>query len=208
MIQSYDSIIFDLDGTLWDPSETCVNSWNEVLATLEFVREPITKEALQRVFGMKVDLIPDVLFKDLTKEQKDEIMTKCIQHENVYIKKHGAVLYEDLRFILGELKKTHRLFIVSNCQAGYIESFLDYYGLESYFEDIECPGNTGLDKSENIKLIMERNHLISPIYVGDTVGDYEAAKANDLPFFFASYGFGSVEEPDEILSSLKDLVSH
>lgn len=194
MIRQYGSIIFDLDGTLWEPTETCVVSWNEVLSTFDEIDQPITAEAIQSVFGMKVDLITGALFPSLSKEQQ-------------YIKKHGAKLYEELEPILATLKQTHRLFIVSNCQSGYIESFLDYYGLQSYFTDFECPGNTGLDKSENIKLIIERNHLSSPIYVGDTMGDFEAAKLNQLPFYFAEYGFGSVKHPDVRLKKLSDLMS-
>ena len=83
---------------------------------------------------------------------------------------------------------------------------LDYYGLHNYFKDIECPGNTGFDKAENIRLIIERNELKAPIYVGDTVGDFKSAKANGLPFFFANYGFGEVKNPDVVLSQLSDLV--
>lgn len=207
MIRQYGSIIFDLDGTLWEPTETCVVSWNEVLSTFDEIDQPITAEAIQSVFGMKVDLIPGVLFPSLSKEQQQKVPSACTAYEQQYIKKHGAKLYEELEPILATLKQTHRLFIVSNCQSGYIESFLDYYGLQSYFTDFECPGNTGLDKSENIKLIIERNHLSSPIYVGDTMGDFEAAKLNQLPFYFAEYGFWSVKHPDVRLKKLSDLMS-
>ena len=206
MLKSYDSIIFDLDGTLWDPTIVCLNSWNEVIAKLDFVQDPITAETLQSIFGLKFDLIADILFPTLTDEQKQKVMQDCIDHENLYIRAQGGKLYEPLEEILKKLSKTHRLFIVSNCQAGYIESFLAYYQLETYFEDFECPGNTGLEKAENIKLIMERNHLQTPIYVGDTDGDYKATKANNLPFFYVNYGFGKVEGADRVLIKLSDLI--
>jgi phosphoglycolate phosphatase len=32
-METYDSIIFDLDGTLWDASEACANAWNIALLT-------------------------------------------------------------------------------------------------------------------------------------------------------------------------------
>jgi len=206
MIKSYDSIIFDLDGTLWDPTEVCLNSWNEVITKSDFVQEPITAEALQQIFGLKFDLIADILFPTLTDKQKQKVMQDCIDHENMYIRDQGGKLYEPLEEILRTLTRTHRLFIVSNCQAGYIESFLAYYQLESYFVDFECPGNTGLDKAENIKLIIQRNNLQAPIYVGDTEGDFKASKANHLPFFFVDYGFGKVDGADVILTQLRDLL--
>ncbi len=49
-------------------------------------------------------------------------------------------------------------------------------------------------KSENIKLIIERNNLFDSIFIGDTVWDYEASVINDIPFIFASYGFGKVSD--------------
>jgi phosphoglycolate phosphatase len=65
--------------------------------------------------------------------------------------------------------------------------------LGSYFLDFENPGRTGLSKGENIKLIMERNQLQHPAYVGDTDGDRKAAAFAGLPFVFARYGFGQTE---------------
>jgi phosphoglycolate phosphatase len=82
---------------------------------------------------------------------------------------------------------------VSNCQEGYIEAFLDYHKLGKYFLDFENPGRTGLTKGENIKLVIERNQLQHPVYVGDTKGDQEAATFAGIPFVFARYGFGQPE---------------
>lgn len=81
MIRQYGSIIFDLDGTLWEPTETCVVSWNEVLSTFDEIDQPITAEAIQSVFGMKVDLIPGVLFPSLSKEQQQKVPSACTAYE-------------------------------------------------------------------------------------------------------------------------------
>ena len=56
----------------------------------------------------------------------------------------------------------YKLFIVSNCQDGYIECFFKAHKLDKYFTDYECPGRTGLSKGENNKLIIERNNLKNP----------------------------------------------
>lgn len=99
----------------------------------------------------------------------------------------------------------YKLFVVSNCQAGYIETFIKAHHLEGYFKDIECPGNTGLLKADNIRLITERNHLVNPVYVGDTRSDAMAAHAAGVPFVFAAYGFGQVEEYDGKIESFEQL---
>ena len=90
------------------------------------------------------------------------------------------------------LKEKYHLYIVSNCQAGYIEAFLDHYDFRDLFEDIECYGNNRKQKGENIALLTRRNHLDRAVYVGDIQGDYEAASSAGLPFIHAAYGFGKI----------------
>ena len=108
---------------------------------------------------------------------------------------------------IATLSKGHRLFIVSNCQSGYIELFLRKTGLEKYITDIECFGNTKKTKGENIRLVIDRNIPGSTCYVGDTAGDQTAAAYAGIPFIFASYGFGQVNEEDSFasISSIREL---
>ncbi|MEK3699049.1 hypothetical protein NYE33_18925 [Paenibacillus sp. FSL R10-2199] len=49
---------------------------------------------------------------------------------------------------------------------------------------------------------MERNHLSSPVYVGDTEGDRRAAEITGIPFVYASYGFGEVSSYDYVIDRL------
>ena len=51
-------------------------------------------------------------------------MDEMCSYENEYLSIHGGTLYPGLEDTLKELKKNYRLFIVSNCQSGYIEAFL------------------------------------------------------------------------------------
>ncbi|MFP3471895.1 hypothetical protein R0J90_17765, partial [Micrococcus sp. SIMBA_144] len=66
-------------------------------------------------------------------------------------------------------------------------------------------GRTGLSKGENIQLIIERNNLTSPIYVGDTEGDRKAARYARIPFIYAQYGFGQVTEYDDVIEAFPAL---
>ena len=83
---------------------------------------------------------------------------------------------------------------------------MKFYNLDKYFVDFECPGRTGLPKAENIKLVVERNNLKHPVYVGDTQGDANAAKGANVPFIYAQYGFGSVEEFQDKIESFEELL--
>ena len=200
-----DSIIFDLDGTLWDSIEEISKTWSLVLSKYDYERKEVTVEDLQICMGKQLDEIGEILLPKLSIELRRKIMHECCTLENEYLGNYGGKLYENVEETLKELSKKYKLFIVSNCQDGYIECFFKAHKLDKYFTDYECPGRTGLSKGENNKLIIERNNLKNPVYVGDTEGDAESAKAAGIPFVFAKYGFGNVKEYQYAINKFEDL---
>ena len=202
----YDSLIFDLDGTLWDSSTGIVGAWARVFKNHpEIKRSPVTEEDLGDNFGLPLETIAANLFPDFTPEKRNALMDECCEHENEYLATYGGKLYEDEMEILEKLSQKLPLFIVSNCQSGYIESYLKGNKTERFFTDHECIGDTGLSKGENISLIIERNGLKRPVYIGDTTSDEEAANQAGIPFIHAAYGFGSARDPEHVIYSLRDL---
>lgn len=200
-----DSIIFDLDGTLWDSTKAVVKAWHNVLRTYKKIIEPVTMEQLKGIMGLQIEEIGRKLFPYLREAEQLELLELCCEEERKVILQQGGILYPSLESTLETLSKKYPLFIVSNCQCGYIEAFLEYHKLGKYFKGFECAGNTGLSKGGNIKKIIERNDLKASIYVGDTQGDCDAAKVAGIPFVFAGYGFGKVSAYDFTLNKLSDI---
>lgn len=189
------NIIFDVDGTLWDTTEVVSKAWNRAISEVGGTAAVITASVLKKEFGKTMDVIAEDLFYDAGMETRDMILEKCCEYEHEDLTKNtGDLLYPGVKETLVKLSEKCRLFIVSNCQCGYIELFMEKAGIEKYIRDYECFGNTGRNKGENIKLIVERNNLDDAVYVGDTQGDYEATVFAGIPFVFARYGFGSVEK--------------
>lgn len=203
----HDSIIFDLDGTLWDSTEGICETWNQVLAGYPEVNQVITAENLHGCMGLQMRDIAEKLFPGHSHSLQNELMEKCCELENEYLAEHGGILYPDLKSVLEILSGKYKLFVVSNCQKGYIESFFAAHDTSKYFTDIECYGNTDLSKGENNKLVIERNNLKNAVYVGDTQGDADSAEFAGIPFVFASYGFGSVKKYDYIINKFSDILS-
>ena len=203
-----DSLIFDLDGTLWDSTKEVAESFKKVLnEKYPQVTNEVNATILQSLFGKPLYEIAEELFKSVDKEMSHKVIDDCCLYETEYLAKHGATLYEGLEEVLKELSKQYKLYIVSNCQEGYIQCFFEAYPhLEQYFLDYEYPGRSGKLKADNICMVVERNNLKNPVYIGDTAGDANAAKEAGLPFIWATYGFGQVEEYTDAIDSLYELI--
>ena len=197
-------LIFDMDGTLWDSSENVAAAWSEKLKECGYPRH-VTQHDVMSVMGLTMDKIADILFDDLPKKERMKLLQLCCDHENEYLLKHGGVLYPDLEKTLIRLKEKFSLYIVSNCQSGYIEAFLEHYGFGKYFDDLECYGNDLKEKSDNIALIVSRNGIGKAFYIGDIQGDRDAAVKAGVEFIHAAYGFGKIKETVPELKKFSDL---
>ncbi len=185
-----DGIIFDVDGTLWDSTESVAAAWNEILEHRPDVSFRATPDNLKKLFGRPLPVIASMIFTELSKPEYLELIQKCTDNEHEFLHKIPGKLFSGVRETLLALKEQYPLYIVSNCEAGYIETFLEATGLGDCFLDHECPGSSGKYKAENIRLIVERNTISHPVYIGDTDGDAQACQEAGVPFIFAGFGFG------------------
>jgi phosphoglycolate phosphatase len=203
----FDSIIFDLDGTLWDSTGNVAIAWDDARKQVDYVVEPITIERVKSITGMAYDLIFEVLLPDLDVERRDAFKAICAQSEIDILDAKGGDLYPGLQETIKYLAGKYKLYIVSNCQSGYIETFLSHCPVAEYFSGHQCYGTKMQPKAENIKDIVKDHQLHSPVYIGDTQGDHDSATKAGVPFIFADYGFGKVKGGQvATISELNDLV--
>jgi phosphoglycolate phosphatase len=191
----FDSIILDVDGTIWNTTGVVAEAWNKTIDKFYPQVPHVTAEILKGQFGKTMDVIADNLFGVLSAEDKKILMEKCcIYEQKALLENTKNITYEGVIETLKKLSSIIPIFIVSNCQSGYIELVIEKNKITPLIKDFECFGNTGKSKAENIKLVARRNGLKSPVYVGDTQGDYEACKEAGVPFIWAAYGFGKPED--------------
>lgn len=200
----FDGILFDLDGTLWDAVPEITLCWNQAIEGSGAVRPPLTQEEVRACMGMQIADIAARRLPGLTWERQQEVIAECCRIENEYLAVHGAAVYPGAEEALEALAREYKLFVVSNCQDGYIQAFFAGTGLGKYFTDFECAGRTDRPKAENIALVVEKYGLKKPLYVGDTALDCKSAAAAGVPFLHANYGFGTVEDVPQ-LEALGDL---
>ena len=101
----------------------CV-SWNQALERLApQYAGTVTRERLQPCMGM---LLPDILNRlvpELDQEKMQPVLDQILAEENRYVAEYGGILFPGEEEVLASLSGRYRLFIVSNCQDGYIEAF-------------------------------------------------------------------------------------
>ncbi len=202
-----ESLIFDIDGTLWDSRALVAEGYNIQLRKEGLDHLCTDAEKLKPLFGMTLDDLAQHLFPSIPFEQRMELIGRCTETEQWYLENNPCQIgYPGIKETLEALSKTHRLFIVSNANQGYPELCMEKLGLSHLFEGHLCFGDTGTVKGETIKTLMKRHNIKSAAYIGDTQSDGEAAALAGIPFIWASYGFGTPKTWDEKLTSPADLL--
>ena len=201
-----DGIIFDVDGTLWDSTDVVKDAWNSAFIESGYDDPKITADRLKGLFGLPMaDIIRDIFPKGSPEEIK-KLTPVIYGKEDEYLQKSGGKLYPGIIDTIEKIAEEIPVFIVSNCQEGYIELFMEKTGCARFISDHLCPGDTGLLKADNIKKIIKDHSLSHPVYVGDTSLDKEACADAGCTFVFARYGFGDAGECGSVIDSPEELL--
>ena len=204
-MNNVEAIMFDLDGTLWDVIMETYKSVN-IIAQKYHLNE-VTLETIKKCMGMNNLECATNYLPELDSEDALNIFKEMVDLNNQRLKEYGGIIYDGVKETLIELiKRGYKLGIVSNCGDGYIEAFLDYSNLKDYFSFYLPCSKYNLSKDDAIKKIMNDNNIKSSVYVGDTQKDELAAFNAQIPFIYASYGFGKVDNYDYKLEKFADLL--
>ena len=205
---NYESLILDIDGTLWDSRALVAEGYNIQLKEEGLAHLCVTAEELKPLFGKVLEEIADILFVSIPVPQRYELMARCMKTENLHMHQDPCHIgYPGIRDTVEKLAEKHRLFIVSNSERGYPELCMEKLGLTPYIEGHLCFGDTGTSKGKTIRTLIEKHNIGSCVYIGDTQGDYEATLEAGVPFIWASYGFGTPAGYDAKIKKFEDLLT-
>ena len=195
MLSKPDSLIFDMDGTLWDAVDTYAHSWNVIFQELG-LKKTMDRERLAGMVGWEGKKVIAEILPEFEPEKRLEIYAQVNEKRKVLIPQMGGILYDGVKEGLKLLAEKYQLFILSNCAAGVIRQFIDWSGIDEHIKDEFAYGVNYMPKQHNIKLLAEKHALKNPYYVGDTLGDGEQSRLAAVPFVFVSYGFGDTDDYD------------
>ena len=203
----FESLIFDIDGTLWDSRALVAEGYNLQLRDEGLEHLSTDAETLKGLFGKVMTEIADALLAPIPAPERYALMERCMARENRYLQENPCKIgYPGIVEALEELSKNHRLFIVSNSQCGYPELCMDKLGIRQLIGGHLCFGDTGTTKGQTIKTLIEKHNIGPCAYIGDTQGDQEAAREAGIPFLWCSHGFGTPEGYDRKLDRFTDLL--
>ena len=204
----YESLILDIDGTLWDSRALVAEGYNIQLKKEGLDHLCVDAEILKPLFGKVLQEIADALFASIDPKDRYDLMKRCMDTENKYLFENECKIgYPGVPETVKQLSETYRLFIVSNSERGYPQLCMEKLGLTPYIEGHLCFGDTGTSKGKTIRTLIEKHNIGSCVYVGDTQGDYEAPLEAGVPFIWASYGFGAPEGYTVRIAALEDLLT-
>ncbi|MEG0034751.1 MAG: HAD family hydrolase [Bacilli bacterium] len=198
------ALIFDLDGTLWDALLPITNSWNKAMKKN---KKPYSFNVatIKTFMGLTPEETAVIAFPDVSLLEGMNLFALCLEEEIMDLATIPGTLYNFEREVLEKLSAKYDLFIVSNCDKGYIENYLNAHKMNKYFADHTCIGDTGLPKWKNIIFLKNKYHIDDIIYIGDTEKDKIESNKAGVKFIHATYGFGNVDNDKYYIDSLLDL---
>ncbi len=206
----YDSVIFDLDGTLLDTLCDLKNSVNFALRSHGMAERSLGE--VRRFVGNGIRNLCKRAAQEGTSEEKvDEILATFRSHYKDH-SNDNTKPYDGITELLSSLKsKGIPTAIVSNKVDSAVQTLT-----EEYFNRLidvavgELEGVARKPEPDTVFLAMKKLGCSHPVYVGDSEVDVETAKNAGLDGIFVTWGFRDEEElraagADTLVSSVKEL---
>ncbi len=195
---SYESVIFDLDGTLSDPSEGIFRSLHHAF---DAIGRPELKDTNLDWF------IGPPVFAALSRVLGDPDPAEVEVALNHFRTRYGTVgkfenrLYAGIPELLGTIRsRGMRAFVATSKPHAFAHDILEHFGLASQFDDIQghdvaAPHET---KTEVLARLLGRNPIDSSraLMVGDRHHDADASRDFGIPCVGVLWGFGQPAEFD------------
>jgi phosphoglycolate phosphatase len=186
-------LIFDLDGTLTDPSAGIIACLHQTLDGIGVEIPPA--DVLRQCIGppLRDALLPmlgDVAAADRALTLFRERYARTGLFENAP--------YPGIEQALETLSASAKLFIATSKPQEFADRIVDHFDLRRFFVAVYGCGMNGelADKAELIRHIIERENIPASdaVMIGDRKHDILAARANGIRSIGVTWGFGSWDE--------------
>lgn len=206
MIQP-DSLIFDMDGTLWDNVDTYAVAWTKGMERIGHDRE-ISREDILGLMGKEANVMLNALIPDASDEEHDRLFTEVINAYQELVPTMTPKIFDGVLEGLKLLSEKYPLFLLSNCEEGGLVNFMNHTRTRHLIKDYMEHGMNLQPKYFNLQLLVDRHRLNAPVYVGDTNSDSKEAALAGVPFVYVTYGFGNTGDYALKFNSFTELTDY
>jgi phosphoglycolate phosphatase len=191
-----DSLIFDLDGTISDPSVGISRSINYALLHHGF--QACSREQISNLIGLPLDQMYHRLATDVDERQIPSMVDKY-RERYLEIGFSENVLYDGMREVIDELHELRscNLGICTSKRNDVAEKVLQMFDLTDNFGFVSG-GDIGISKSQQIAALLASSAITGrSMMIGDRSVDILAAHSNGLQSTGVLWGYGSRCELEE-----------
>jgi len=216
-MRNYQTILFDLDGTLTDPKLGITKSVQYALRKFDIHVENLD-ELVPFIGPPLANSFMEVYHFDADQAKQ------AVAYYREYFKDTGIYendIYPGIHKLLAMLQEEKRRLIVATSKPTvFAKRVIAHFELDMYFDEV-CGSNldgTMSDKAEIIQSILERYQLEREhvIMIGDRKHDIIGAHKNDVASIGVEYGYGTREEIAQVeptyitktVEELNQLFSH
>lgn len=212
-MKKYDTVIFDMDGTILNTLEDLTDSMNYILKTHGYLEK--TMEECRRAVGngagcFLADMLPE--------GKNDPEFEELLKEYGVYYQGHSKIKtrpYEGIIALMDALKEQQvKIAIVSNKGDGAVKKLnTEYFG-----DKIETAvgERAGIRRKPEPDSVLEALRILGSdkekaLYVGDSEVDYHTAVNAEMACVLVSWGFRDREQleqlkPDYIIDRPEELL--
>ncbi|HEL2146647.1 TPA: HAD family hydrolase [Streptococcus suis] len=207
----YQTILFDLDGTLTDSGQGILNSVAYALEKMG-IEEPDTAN-LNRFIGPP-------LYESFSRfyQLSPEDTQSTVDAFRVYFKEKGMFenqLYPGIIPLLEELRTAGKTLVIATSKPEiFAKQILEHFGIAHYFDVIAGASldSSRISKADVIGYAINQLEAFPKhaVMIGDREHDIEGARRHQLPAIGVLYGYGSKQEFEKagatmIVETVQDL---
>ncbi|HEM4953893.1 TPA: HAD family hydrolase, partial [Streptococcus suis] len=207
----YQTILFDLDGTLTDSGQGILNSVAYALEKMG-IEEPDTAN-LNRFIGPP-------LYESFSRfyQLSPEDTQSAVDAFRVYFKEKGMFenqLYPGIIPLLEELRTAGKTLIIATSKPEiFAKQILEHFGIAHYFDVIAGASldSSRISKADVIGYAINQLEAFPKhaVMIGDREHDIEGARRHQLPAIGVLYGYGNKQEFEKagatmIVETVQDL---
>lgn len=192
MCNTYKVLVFDLDGTISDPSEGIHSCVQQNLSDWGF-RIEVPKNEVRSMIGMPLAMLYEKVCPESVK-----VIDKLIASHRRLFESFGYkqnTIYPNVRSSLVELSSKGALMAICTSKPEfYARLTLAHHNIEDLFLQVKG-GMSGGSKSASLSSILDTySRAEESIFIGDRAVDIESAQACGIASGAVTWGFGSVIE--------------